>query len=222
MGTNLSSRGLTLNSSTGIISGTPNAAGDFNASITATNSEGYETKFYNFSVKKGYRSLTWNQIIAGKTYGDANFTLNASSSSAGGITYATSDASILEINGSQRTQHTLEDGLVRYWNFDYDTNASATVTALIGGLNGSKGNQVTVMPGKFGNALQFQGSSSSQSKVTFGTASRDNFGGVFSVSMWVKRTNNSGTQRLLSNKSSSSAAGFELYCSNNNLSLIHI
>jgi hypothetical protein len=85
-GNNLSSRGLTLNTSTGVITGTPNAAGDFNASITATNSEGADTQVYNFSVKKGYRALSWGQTIAGKTYGDGNFTLSASSTSAGGIT----------------------------------------------------------------------------------------------------------------------------------------
>ena len=101
-GNNLSSRGLTLNSSTGVITGTPNAAGDFNASITATNSEGSDTKFYNFTVKKGNRSLSWDQIIAGKTYGDANFTLSASSPNAGGITYGSSDESILEINGTPK------------------------------------------------------------------------------------------------------------------------
>ena len=69
------------------------------------------TKSYQMNVKKGTRDLTWTQTIAGLTYGDANFTLSATSTNAGGITYASSDESIVEINGTSKTQHTLENGL---------------------------------------------------------------------------------------------------------------
>ena len=120
----LASKGLSL-SNTGLITGTPNAAGEFTFPITVANSEGNMTRSYQMNVKKGTRDLTWAQTIAGLTYGDANFTLSATSTNAGGITYASSDESILEINGTSKTQHTLENGLVWYWNFDDDQNGSS-------------------------------------------------------------------------------------------------
>jgi hypothetical protein len=204
---------LALNTSTGLITGTPNVAADFNASITAGNAEGNMTRTYLFSIKKGNRTMDWNQTIAGLTYGDANFTLSATSPNSGGVTYRSSDESILEINGSLRTQHSLEDGLVRYWSFDDDQNGTGNpVIAKIGGLNGTKGSEVTVMTGKFGNALQFQGSNNNNSKVDFGSNSRGNLDGIFSVSMWVKRTGGySGYGRVISNKSGTNNTGYEMY-----------
>ena len=102
------------------------------------------TKSYQMNVKKGTRDLTWGQTIAGLTYGDANFSLSATSTNVGGITYGSSDESIVEINGTLKTQHTLEDGLVWYWNFDEDLNGTSNpVNATIGGLNGTKGSGVT-------------------------------------------------------------------------------
>ena len=168
----LTSKGLSL-SNTGLITGTPNAAGEFTIPITVSNSEGNMTRSYQFDVKKGQRTMDWNQTIAGLTYGDANFSLSANSPNAGGITYASSDESVIEINGTLKTQHTLEDGLVWYWNFDEDLNGSNNpVNATIGGINGTKGSGVTVVAGKFGNALNFDGSTNANSIVDFGSNSR--------------------------------------------------
>ena len=125
-------------SNTGVVSGTPNASGEFTFPVTVANSEGNMTKSYQMNVKKGTRDLTWGQTIAGLTYGDANFSLSATSTNVGGITYGSSDESIVEINGTLKTQHTLEDGLVWYWNFDEDLNGTSNpVNATIGGLNGT-------------------------------------------------------------------------------------
>ena len=168
----LTSKGLSLSNS-GLITGTPNAAGEFSFPITVANSEGNMTRTYQMNVKKGNRDLSWSQTIAGLTYGDSNFTLSASSTNTGDITYASSDESIIEINGTSKTQHTLENGLVWYWNFDNDLNGTSNpVNATIGGMNGNKGSGVTVVPGKFGNALRFDGSSNANSKVEFGASSR--------------------------------------------------
>ena len=170
------------------------------------------------NVKKGTRDLTWGQTIAGLTYGDANFTLSATSTNSGGITYASSDESIIEINGTSKTQHTLEDGLVWYWNFDNDQNGSSNaVNATIGGMNGTKGSGVTVVNGKFGNALNFDGSTNANSFVDFGSGSRTSFDGLFSVSFWVKRTGAySGYGRIITNKSGSSTPGYLIYFSTTN------
>jgi hypothetical protein len=213
----LASKGLSL-SSTGVILGTPNAAGEFSFPITVANSEGNMTRTYQMSVKKGTRNLTWDQTIAGLTYGDANFTLSATSTNSGGITYASSDESIMEINGTSKTQHTLEDGLVWYWNFDDDQNGSSNaVNATIGGMNGTKGSGVTVVNGKFGNALSFDGSNNANSFVDFGSGSRTNFDGIFSVSLWVKRTGDyGGYSRIITNKSGTNNPGFHIYFSTTN------
>ena len=213
----LASKGLSL-SNTGIISGTPNAAGEFSFPITVANSEGNMTKTYQMNVKKGTRDLTWTQTIAGLTYGDANFTLTGTSTNAGGITYASSDESVIEINGTSKTQHTLEDGLVWYWNFDDDLNGTSNpVTATIGGMNGTKGSGVTVVGGKFGNALNFDGSTNANSVVSFGANSRTNFDGLFSVSLWVKRLGGySGYGRIISTKSGTSNPGYLIYFSTSN------
>ena len=78
----LASKGLSL-SNTGVISGTPTAAGEFSFPVTVANSEGNMTKTYQMNVKKGTRDLTWTQTIAGLTYGDSNFTLSATSTNTG-------------------------------------------------------------------------------------------------------------------------------------------
>ena len=97
----------------------------------------------------------------------------------------------------------MEDGLVWYWNFDDDLNGTSNpVTATIGGMNGTKGSGVTVVGGKFGNALNFDGSTNANSVVSFGANSRTNFDGLFSVSLWVKRLGGySGYGRIISTKS---------------------
>ena len=136
------------------------------------------TKSYQMNVKKGTRDPTWGQTIAGLTYGDANFSCHFHE--CWWNYYGSSDESIVEINGTLKTQHTLEDGLVWYWNFDEDLNGTSNpVNATIGGLNGSKGSGVTVEAGKFGNALKLDGSSNANSVVDFGANSRSNFDGIF-------------------------------------------
>ena len=109
----------------------------------------------------------------------------------------------------------MENGLVWYWNFDDDQNGSSNpVNATIGGMNGTKGSGVSVVTGKFGNAIKFDGSSNAASVVDFGTGSRTNFDGIFSVSLWVKRTGGyTGYGRVISNKSGGSNPGLLLYFS---------
>ena len=218
-GSILASKGLNINTSTGLITGTPNSVGDFNSTVTVSNSSGSQTKSFYFSVLKGTRVLDWNQTIAGLAYGNSPFDLNASSTGSGGITYASSDESILELNGTTRPQFTLEAGLVRYWDFDNDQNGTSNpVTGKIGGINGTKGSGVTVMPGKFGNALKFDGSSNANSKVDFGTGAGD-MGKNLTVSLWVKRLVDA-SGRIISNKNGTgNQAGWELFVTTNDKNL---
>ena len=74
-------------------------------------------------------------------------------------------------------------------NFDNDLNGSSNpVNATIGGLNGTKGSEVTIVGGKFGNALKFQGSNNNNSKVDFGPNSKTKFDGTITFTLGYKRT----------------------------------
>ena len=68
--------GLSINNS-GVITGSTGFIGDFNATFTAINSDGNDSKTFSFNVIKGRRVIDWNQTIAGKSYGDAPFALTA-------------------------------------------------------------------------------------------------------------------------------------------------
>jgi hypothetical protein len=67
--------GLSINNS-GIISGTSSYIGDFNATVTAINSDGNDSKIVLFRSSRGQRIIDWNQTFAGITYGDQSITLN--------------------------------------------------------------------------------------------------------------------------------------------------
>ena len=68
--------GLSINNS-GVISGSTSYIGDFNATVTAINADGNDTKQLSFTVTKGQRITTWDQTIAGLTYGDSAVSLTA-------------------------------------------------------------------------------------------------------------------------------------------------
>ena len=91
--------GLTINNS-GVISGTTTFIGDFNATVTAINSDGNDSKQISFSVTKGQRIITWDQNFTNITYGDAPITLNATATGTGDLNYTSSDSDIIEINGT--------------------------------------------------------------------------------------------------------------------------
>ena len=57
--------GLSLNSSTGVVSGTPTTAGTYNFTIKATNSAGSDTKSLMIIVSSGPVSLTGGSIVVG-------------------------------------------------------------------------------------------------------------------------------------------------------------
>ena len=127
-GSILGTKGLSIHSATGVISGTPNAVGDFNSNVTVTNSSGSQTLLFLLRVLKGSRTLDWNQTIAGLTYGDSAFSLSANPTGTGDLFFGSSDSSIIEINGTTKTIHQLDDNLVHYWKFDETSGTSASPT----------------------------------------------------------------------------------------------
>ena len=75
--------GLSINETTGVISGTPTTAGTFTVSLSATNAAGSNSFSLTFTVNpapKVNQSITF-VALANKTYADAPFTVSATASS---------------------------------------------------------------------------------------------------------------------------------------------
>jgi subtilisin-like proprotein convertase family protein len=79
--------GLSLNTTTGEISGTPTTAGTFTGVFAATNSGGTSTQAFTFTVTQLTQTITFGPLAA-KTYGDAPFTVSATASSGLTPTYS--------------------------------------------------------------------------------------------------------------------------------------
>ncbi|MEL0099461.1 MAG: hypothetical protein VW907_07905, partial [Opitutae bacterium] len=95
----LTSKGLSISNS-GVITGSVTDLGEFNASVTAINADGNDTKLVYFNVVKGLRTITWDQTIAGLTYGDSPVSLTATATGTGDLNYTSGDSTIIEINGT--------------------------------------------------------------------------------------------------------------------------
>jgi hypothetical protein len=91
--------GLSINNS-GLISGSVSSLSAFNSTVTASNSDGNDSKSITFGVSKGYRVIDWNQTFAGLVYGDSPLSLTATATGTGDLNYTSSDSGIIEINGT--------------------------------------------------------------------------------------------------------------------------
>jgi hypothetical protein len=150
--------GLSLDGSTGIISGTPTATGDFTATVKVSNPSGDDTKDMYFRINRGTQTLTFGPDFSGKKYGDANMTLSASSDVAGRTFYfGSTDETVAKVSGDLFQVASVTDGLVTHVRFDDTTGTSATNEV---GPNGTLYNMTNAdwVAGKFGNALDFDGS----------------------------------------------------------------
>jgi len=95
--------GLTLNTSTGEISGTPTSAGSFIANVTASNAGGTSAPAaLNFTINKANQTITFAALSA-KTYGDAAFTLTGTASSGLTVSYASSNTAVATVSGNTVT-----------------------------------------------------------------------------------------------------------------------
>ena len=94
--------GLSINTTTGVISGSPTTVGSSNVSLTATNATGTDTKTLVITVGQGSQTITFG-TLAPKTYGNGDFTLNGASSSGLMLTYTSSNESVATISGNTVT-----------------------------------------------------------------------------------------------------------------------
>lgn len=95
--------GLTLNTTTGIISGTPTTAGSSSVEVTATNGSGTSTPAtLNFVIALGNQTITFG-ALTNRQIGDANFNLTATASSGLTVQYESSNPLVATVSGSTVT-----------------------------------------------------------------------------------------------------------------------
>ncbi|MCX6197339.1 MAG: YDG domain-containing protein [Flavobacteriia bacterium] len=94
--------GLSINTSTGVISGTPTAVGSSNVSLSATNATGTDTKTLVITVGQGTQTITFG-ALAPITYGTTSFSLNGASSSGLQLSYSSSNTAVATISGNTVT-----------------------------------------------------------------------------------------------------------------------
>jgi len=94
--------GLSINTTTGIISGTPTTVGSGNVTLSATNATGTDIKTLVITVGQGTQAITFG-ALASKTFGDGSFTLNGTSSSGLTLAYSSSNPAVATISGNTVT-----------------------------------------------------------------------------------------------------------------------
>ncbi|MFZ4456142.1 MAG: beta strand repeat-containing protein [Bacteroidales bacterium] len=98
--------GLTLNTTTGEISGTPTAAGTPSVNVTATNAGGTSvaaTLSFTISNPAGQAQTITFGALSSKTYGDATFDLTATASSGLAVSYTSSNTAVATVSGTTVT-----------------------------------------------------------------------------------------------------------------------
>lgn len=139
--------GLTLNTSTGVISGTPTTAGSSSVQVTATNGTGTsDPATLDFVIALGNQTITFN-ALANRQYGDANFNLTATASSGLTVDYNSSNPLVATISGNTVTivgEGTTDITASQAGNTNYNAAANVVRTLTItkrqltvGGLTGA-------------------------------------------------------------------------------------
>jgi len=93
--------GLTLNTTTGAITGIPTVAGNFTTNVTATKlSETSDPVTISFTIAKGNQTITGLPVALTKIYGDADYSFSATASSNLAVTYSSSNNAVATVTGN--------------------------------------------------------------------------------------------------------------------------
>ena len=92
--------GLVLNSTSGMISGTPAAAGLSNATVTASNAGGSGSALMAFDIAKANQTLSGLAASFQTSMGSGNYTLGATATSGLPVVYVSSNTSVAAVSGS--------------------------------------------------------------------------------------------------------------------------
>lgn len=93
--------GLTLNTTTGAITGIPTVAGNFTTNVTATKlSETSDPVTISFTIAKGNQTITGLPVALTKIYGDADYSFSATASSNLAVTYSSSNNEVATVTGN--------------------------------------------------------------------------------------------------------------------------
>jgi RHS repeat-associated protein len=96
--------GLTLDGITGLVSGTPNTAGTYLGSLTATNGTPPDaTQSFNVTISSGATQTITFPAIANVTLGVAPFTISATASSGLPVTFTSTTTTICTVSGNTVT-----------------------------------------------------------------------------------------------------------------------
>lgn len=141
--------GLTFSTATGAITGTPTTAtvSAVSISVTATNGVGPSAPAtISFNIAKGNQTITGLPTTQSKVYGDVDYTLSATTSSALTVTYTSSDPTVATVTGNTvsikkvgTTTITASQAGDSNWNAATNATQTLTVTAkglTISGLSG--------------------------------------------------------------------------------------
>ncbi len=105
--TTLPLNGLSLNASTGVISGTPTTAGTTTINLTATNTSGSDSKDLVITVGQGSQTITGvSPLTITKTFGDANYSLGSTVSATSGlaVTFSSSNTAVATVDAAGTVQ----------------------------------------------------------------------------------------------------------------------
>jgi hypothetical protein len=153
--------GLNFNTATGVISGTPTALSPAtNYTITAGNSGGTTTAALTVAVTKASQVITFT-TIAGKTYGDADFLLDAAASSGlkVGFTIVSGPGLPVTVNGTMGV-HLIGAGVIivrasQFGNSNYDAAPSVDQTFTVAPAASFTSLTSSSNPSKFGQNVLF-------------------------------------------------------------------
>ena len=91
--------GITLNTSSGVISGTPTTAGSFSADIVASNGTASSPATFGFTIAQGSQTINFG-LIPSMPVSDPPYTLTATASSGLPVSYSSSNPNVATVAGN--------------------------------------------------------------------------------------------------------------------------